>query len=99
MSAPKSFKPKPSGIIYWGRVGLAIVVAVLCTVLNLTDLLGISFGVFFYLISYLIIRYVLRIGPEDVGSETGLYSIGVGAYFIVWITAWTILYTIDAVSG
>ena len=99
MSPPRSFKPRPSGIIYWGRVGLAIVSAVLCTVFNLTDILGITFGVYIYLVSYLVFRYVLRMKPEDVGSETGLYSIGVGAYFLVWLMAWIVLYTIVTVSG
>lgn len=85
--------------IYWFRFCLGIAAAFVCIAFNLTELWGIGFGLLLYLSSYLILRYVFKIGPERVGSESKLYSIGAGIYFITWNALWILLYTIISVTG
>lgn len=85
--------------IYWFRFFLGVAAALVCIAFNLTDLLGMGFGLLLYLSSYLIVRYVFKIGAERVGSESKLYSIGAGIYFITWNALWIFFYTLTNVKG
>lgn len=87
------FKLKPLGKIYWTRFLVAIVAAITCAGFGQTGLSGIALGVSFYIISYILVRYVLNIEPEEVGGTRTLYSKGIGTYLFTWITLWTIIHT------
>ena len=80
--------------IYWTRVVFAIIVSTLNVVFGLTDIPGVVMGVGVYLSSYYVFRYALKIRPEAVGGTTKLYTIGVGAYTLLWLFLWAFLYTI-----
>lgn len=86
-------RSNPSGLIYWTRVLLALFASILCIVLNLKGLRGITLGLTLYLVSYYLIRYGYRIKPEEVGGISKIFTIGIGAYFLLWIVSWTVLYT------
>lgn len=81
--------------IYWSRASLAVVASIVNVAFDLTDVSGLVLGVGVYLSSYYVYRYLLKIRPEDVGSTTKLYTIGVGAYSLLWLFLWTFLYTIS----
>jgi hypothetical protein len=91
-------RSNPVTLIYWGRASLAALVAIVNTAFGLTDISGLVVGIGGYLSSYYVIRYVLKIHPEDVGGTTKLYTIGVGAYSLLFLFLWTLLYTISGVS-
>jgi len=82
----------PADTVYWTKFLLGVAAAVLCVVLNLTDLYGLIFGVALYFGSYVLYRYIL--GIDETISSTRLYTIGIGAYFLTWITLWAILNTL-----
>ncbi len=80
----------PTDFIYWVRVLLAIVVALICAILRL-DAIGVFIGTVSYLISYALFRYIIKIDPDKVDGEAKLYTIGFGSYFAIWITVWALL--------
>jgi len=88
-------KGKPSSLIYWSRAGLAVIVAYLCMLLGFTDFKGLTFSTFIYVSTYYLFRYGLDIKPERVGGESQLISIGLGSYFLIWLTVWSLLYTLS----
>jgi len=88
-------KSDPVAFIYWTRVSLAVLVSVVNVAFELTDIPGVIVGVGMYLMSYCLARYVLKIQPEAVGSKTKLYTIGIGAYILLWLFLWTFFYTIS----
>ncbi len=80
-------------MIYWGRLLLGLAVAGLCAAFNV-GLLGITFAVSIYLASYLVLRLHLGDSPNIPGGPRKLVTEGIGTYFLVWLTAWTLLYTL-----
>jgi len=88
----RTLNHSPSDLIYWTRLCLAIIAAFLCAIFKL-DVIGLAIGLFFYLLSYPLVRYILKIGPDKVDSESKLYTVGLVPYFLVWITLWVLLYT------
>lgn len=96
-------------IIYWLRLALGITAAVVCTVFGLatnaivkegfpkwnTLMNGVSIALVIYLISYYIIKSKFSLKVE---KQQKLVTMGIGIYFISWITFWTLLYTIIATT-
>jgi hypothetical protein len=95
-------------IIYWVRLALGITAALICTGYGLatntiakenptytTLLNGISIALVIYLISYYIIKSKFSL---EVEKSQKLVTMGIGIYFISWITFWTLLYTIIATT-
>ena len=80
--------------VYWSKVVLAVLVALICAFIPLTDLYGLLFGVGVYFGSIVLYRYVLDLWPKKITSLRRIYMIGVGAYFLTWIVVWGTLYTI-----
>jgi hypothetical protein len=83
---------KPSEKMYWIKVGLAIVAAVLS--IGLQVYAGVD-GTLVFLIGVL-----LYMGSSEVMSNVfkldkshGL-KVGVGAYVFIWVMLWTLLYTV-----
>jgi hypothetical protein len=94
-------------IIYWLRLALGITAALICTGYGLatntiakegfpmwnTLMNGASIALVIYLISYYIIKSKFSLKVE---KPQKLVTMGIGIYFISWITFWTLLYTIIA---
>jgi len=83
---------KTLSVIYWGRVGLGAIAAVVCAALNIQDILtSMSVGMLLYLVT----NYVLRRKFVDkVEATSKLATTGIGVYFITWFVAWILLYTL-----
>jgi hypothetical protein len=89
--------------IYWLRLGLGIVAALICVSYNITTgtlgnsgsieilLNGISIAIILYIVSYRIIKFKYMSKIEKKGK---LYTMGIGIYFISWIVFWILFYTI-----
>ncbi len=95
-------------IVYWLRLGLGIVAALLCigygiatdTITN--DLTKITFNTFMngmsialvtYLVSYYIIKRKFTLTVE---KPKKLVTMGIGIYFLAWLVFWILLYTLIA---
>ena len=85
---------EPLNILYWSRVGLGILAAVVCTLLRLDDFLsGLAFGILFYIITHYILR---RRFVAEAEKPSKVFTMGIGAYFMSWIVSWALFYTIQA---
>lgn len=85
-------KLKPLNIIYWSRVGFGILAALICVLLGIDNLLnGISVGLLVYITSYYILKGLFMAKVEN---PTKVFTMGIGAYFLTWIVAWGLLYTL-----
>ena len=83
---------KPLTVVYWSRFSLGIIAALLCALLGLNSFLnGISFGILFYILTYYILK---RLFAAQVEKPSELFKMGIGAYFLSWIVAWVLFYTI-----
>jgi len=85
-------------IIYWSRVGLGVVAALMSVLYNLflglengSLLAGVSVAMALYLLTYYVFkqRFVAK-----VENPSKVFTTGIGAYFIVWVVAWTLFYTV-----
>ena len=90
-----SVKIKPSGIVYWFRFFLAILVGTLSYVLHLKGIQGLSTMMLFYIISYYIVRYGLKYGEAELKGKNKIVMIGIGTYIFVWAATWILLYTLN----
>jgi len=94
---------KPLETVYWLRLGLGIVAALICVgyglaanVITKTDpqitvfMNSMSLAILTYLGSYFVIkrRFLTR-----VEKTTKLFTTGIGIYFISWIVFWVLIYT------
>ncbi len=83
---------KPLTVVYWSRVGLGIIAALLGTLLRLDSLLsGVSFGILFYIITYYLLK---RWFLAKVEKTSELIKMGIGAYFLSLIVAWVLFFTL-----
>lgn len=79
-------------VVYWCRVGLGITAGLLCTALaRYSFLSGLSFGILFYILTYYILKW-LFVAKVEKPSE--LFKMGIGAYFLSLIVAWSLLFTL-----
>jgi len=96
---------KPLQTIYWLRLGLGVVAAILCAVYvwatgeistegNYIILMNsISIALAVYLVSYYAIKSKYLTLVE---KPTKLMSTGIGVYFLGWLVFWVLFYTILA---
>jgi len=97
---------KPLETVYWLRLALGIVAALICTGYGLavngisntsfpptTFMNSMSLAILTYLGSYFVIkrRFLTR-----VEKTTKLFTTGIGIYFISWIVFWVLIYTVLA---
>jgi len=88
---------KPLNIIYWSRVGFGVVAALICVLLidvkEATNPLisGMSIGILVYIISYYILKWRFMAKVEN---PSKVFTMGIGAYFLTWIVAWGLFYTL-----
>jgi hypothetical protein len=96
--SPSTFFPhggeglKPLNIIYWSRVGFGVVAASVCVLLGMDSLInGMSVAILVYIISYYILKWQFMTKVE---KPSKVYTMGIGAYFLTWIVAWVLFYTL-----
>ena len=81
-------------IIYWCRVGLGIVAALICvlgwTLTNniLSFIEGVTLAIIFYIITYYILKMKFITKVEKTSK---LLKTGIGAYFLTWVVSWTLI--------
>jgi len=85
-------------IIYWSRVGLGVIAALICVAgWALTNTLfssviqGASLAIVFYIITYYILKMKFITKVE---KPSKLFTTGIGAYFLTWIVSWILFYTL-----
>jgi len=89
-------KMKPLPVIYWTRVLLGVVAALICTLLSSPEigfniLNGISIALLVYIITYYVYKNLF---VTKVEKPSKIFTTGVGAYFLSWIVMWALFYTI-----
>jgi len=83
---------KPLSVVYSIRVCLGIVAAAVCVLLKLDDLLtGISLGIFFYLLTYYVIKYFF---VAKVEKPSKIMTMGIGAYSLTFAVSLGLLFTL-----
>jgi len=88
---------KPLNIIYWSRVGFGVLAAVVCTFLIDVDkvanplISGMSVGILVYLVTYYILKWKFMAKVEKTSK---VFTMGIGAYFLAWIVAWVLFFTL-----
>jgi len=86
---------KPTTIIYWTRACLGVVAALLSTLMSYVADINFLNGVTIALLVYIVTYYVYKsLYLAKVEKASKLFTTGVGAYFLLWIVAWIIFYTL-----
>ncbi len=99
---PIQSKVKPTSVVYWLRFLLAVAAGFTNNYLHigtgtLGDLAlfaGISLGVVFYVISVVIIRFVLRYDENQLRGKNRYVTLGGGTFIVVWVMVSVILNTL-----
>jgi len=86
---------KPTTIIYWTRACLGVATALICALLSavasISFLNGVTIALLFYIITYYVYKRLFLIKVE---KSSKIFTTGIGAYFLAWIVAWTMFYTL-----
>jgi hypothetical protein len=86
---------KPTTTIYWTRVLLGVVAALISTLLSsvITDI-NLFNGLTIALLVYIVTYYVYKsLFAAKVEKPTKIFTTGIFAYFLTWLVSWIILYT------
>ena len=79
-------------LIYWIKVGLGILAAVICILLPADNLIsGIGVGILTYLVSDRILK---RLFIDKVDEPSTVTKTGIGTYIIAWVFFWVLLFTL-----
>ena len=83
---------KPSEKVYWIKVGLAFIVALLCAGMqiyaNVEGTLVFLLGALLYMVTSELLSNLYHLDKSH-----GL-KVGIGAYVFIWIMTWTLIYTV-----
>ena len=93
---------KPTSIVYWMRVLLAIVAGFANQFLHINQasfgdfalFIGIGLGIVVYALSILIVQRVLRFGEVELKGKNRHITLGGGSFIILWIVVSVFLYTL-----
>jgi hypothetical protein len=95
----------PPTLVYWARLGFAVLASSLYTALGLrgSDVLigtssAISMAIGIYAISVFVVKYVLRYGPTELKGPNKHITLGIGSY-IIWFVFVTVLLNTIINSG
>ncbi|MGA8858224.1 MAG: hypothetical protein WB643_13800 [Candidatus Bathyarchaeia archaeon] len=99
-SSAKRFKP--TSIVYWMRVLLAIVAGFANQFLHIDQatfgdfalFIGIGLGIVIYAFSIFIIRRVLHFGEVELKGKNRHITLGGGTFIVLWIVVSVFLYTL-----
>ncbi len=88
---------KPLSQIYLIRVCLGIVAAVLCVVLRFNTIIySLWFSIIVYWLSYYFLKQLFI---EKVEKTSKIATMGIGGYFLVWLVAWVLFFSITHPTG
>ena len=91
---------KPTTIIYWTRACLGVVAALISTLLNSVANISLLNGLTIALLVYIATHYVFKaLFLAKVEKPSKIFTTGIGAYFLAWIVAWIIFYTLFIFQG
>jgi len=91
---------KPTTIIYWTRVCLGVVVALLSAFLSVVGGISLLDGITIALLFYIISHYIFKsLFLTKVEKPSKIFTTGIGAYFLTWIVAWIVFYTLLRPQG
>ena len=90
---------EPLKILYWSRVGLGVLAALICTLLRIVGgvgviddfISGLSFGILFYILTYYLLKRQFAVQIE---KPSKVLTMGIGVYFMSWIVSWGLFYTL-----
>ncbi len=88
---------KATTIIYWSRAILGMVAGIISALISspgigsLAFFNGISLALFIYIITYYVFKNRFLAQFE---KPQKIFTTGIGAYFLTWIVAWVIFYTL-----
>jgi hypothetical protein len=89
---------KPVTIIYWTRVLLGVITALISTFLGAISseihfglLNGLTVALAVYIITYYIYKPLFI---NKVEKRSKILTTGIGTYFLTWIVAWAAFYTL-----
>lgn len=87
---------KPLDMLYWTRACLGAVAGVICALFGLINPLynNLLYGLSLALLVYMVTNYFLRqifIGKVEKASK--VLTTGIGAYFLIWIITWVLLFS------
>jgi hypothetical protein len=93
---------RPGSVVYWMRVGLALVAGFSVHLLRinyanwgeLAFYIGIGVGIAFYLLSILMVRDVLRYGEVELKGKNRYITLGGGTFIVLWIMISVLLNTL-----
>jgi len=86
---------KPTTIIYWTRAFTGVVAGLLSTLLSTLGEISFLNGVTIALLVYIITYYIYKpLFLTKVEKPSKILTTGVGVYFLTWIVAWIIFYTL-----
>jgi len=84
---------EPLKVLYWSRVGLGILAALICALLRLDDFIsGLALGILFYILTYYLLK---RRFATRIEKPSKVLTMGIGAYFMSWIVSWGLFYTLS----
>ncbi len=79
-------------IIYWIRVSLGILAALISVAINVQDVYtAISVAILVFLATNYLIRWQFK---EKVEKKSKILTTGIGAYFMTWLVMWILFYTL-----
>jgi len=83
-------------MVYWTRVGTAILAGILCHFLRLSETLGLFLTLAIYVGTSIIFERVIPLEEDETGNplSSNVWAMGIGTYYILWIMVWTLLNTV-----
>jgi len=95
---------KPTSVVYWMRFFLAIMAAfaeqllhvnVLTLGSDLAQIAGVGVGIVFYLLSVMIVKYLLRYDDAALKGKNRQITLGGGTFIFIWIMVTVLLNTLS----
>jgi hypothetical protein len=95
-------KFKPTSIVYWMRVVLAVVAGFANQFLHIDQVsfgdfavfIGIGLGIVIYALSIVIVQRVLHFGEVEMKGKNRYITLGGGTFIVLWIVVSIFLYTV-----
>ncbi len=87
----KPVRLTPSSIVYWSRLGFAVLAGGVYTILGLGlqgvevgTLSAVGLGVLFYVVSVYVVKYLFGFGEAELKGPRKVVTTGMGTY-IIWL--------------
>ena len=103
VQTPPKRRIKPTSIVYWLRVFLAVVAGFANQYLHVNQanfgdfaiFVGIALGLVIYMFSIFIVQRVLRYGEAELKGKNRHITLGGGTFIILWIVVSVLLNTLS----